>query len=103
MFWEQELNILYNYENPTNATKYYLINNFTKQEVLVHGTKYLLAHNACFQVGPQKEYKWTALEFGVKKIWRRLREKCRDSNQWKKGRERADMVGKVIYSMENKL
>lgn len=38
-----------------------------------------------------------------KKILRQLREKDRDSNQWKKVRERTDIVGKVIYSMENKL
>lgn len=96
----QEPDILYNYENPANATKYDLINNFTKLEILVHGTVCLLA---CFQVRPLKEGKWTPLEFGKKRILRQLREKDRDSNQWKKERETADMVEKVIYSMENKL
>lgn len=80
MFWEQELDILYNYENPSNATKYYLINNFIKQDILVHGTICLLADNACFTVGPLKKYKWINLELG-KKIIRQLREKDRDSNQ----------------------
>lgn len=67
MFWEQELDILYNYENPANATKYYLINNFTKQEILVHATICLLPHKPCFQGGLLKEYKLTPLEFGEKK------------------------------------